>query len=131
MCVCVCVCAWSIGGADKNVIVFQKDTEQIVATLKGHTKKVNGVIYHPRQVGVACQLIPSLSLSLTSDSLPRVSLLSCAPTQFANGCSDPVPIPLSMHLVGIGGAITGLYGCQLVLQEAVSLLYNSCCTVSY
>lgn len=28
------------GGADKNATVFNKDTEQIVAILKGHTKKV-------------------------------------------------------------------------------------------
>lgn len=28
------------GGADKNATVFNKDTEQIVSILKGHTKKV-------------------------------------------------------------------------------------------
>jgi hypothetical protein len=28
------------GGADKNATVFNKDTEQIIAVLKGHTKKV-------------------------------------------------------------------------------------------
>uniref|UniRef100_A0A674DR26 Pre-mRNA-processing factor 19 n=1 Tax=Salmo trutta TaxID=8032 RepID=A0A674DR26_SALTR len=28
------------GGADKNVVVFDKKEEQIIATLKGHTKKV-------------------------------------------------------------------------------------------
>jgi pre-mRNA-processing factor 19 len=27
--------------------VFNKDDEQVVAILKGHTKKVNRVIYHP------------------------------------------------------------------------------------
>uniref|UniRef100_A0A8D2ZKK6 Pre-mRNA-processing factor 19 n=1 Tax=Scophthalmus maximus TaxID=52904 RepID=A0A8D2ZKK6_SCOMX len=37
------------GGADKNVVVFDKSEEQIVATLKGHTKKVTSVIYHPSQ----------------------------------------------------------------------------------
>ncbi|KAM9377109.1 pre-mRNA-processing factor 19 [Pholidichthys leucotaenia] len=37
------------GGADKNVVVFDKNEEQIVATLKGHTKKVTSVIYHPSQ----------------------------------------------------------------------------------
>ena len=35
-----------VGGADKNVVVFHKDTEQILATLKGHTKRVTAVIYH-------------------------------------------------------------------------------------
>ena len=39
-----------VGGADKTAVVFQKDTEQIVATLKGHTKKVTGVVYHPKEV---------------------------------------------------------------------------------
>lgn len=35
------------GGNDKNATVFNKDTEQVVAILKGHTKKVTRVIYHP------------------------------------------------------------------------------------
>jgi len=39
-----------VGGADKNAVVFHKDSEQIIATLKGHTKKVTSVIYHPREV---------------------------------------------------------------------------------
>lgn len=43
--------ALSPGGADKNVVVFDRREEQIVATLKGHTKKVSSVIYHPAQVG--------------------------------------------------------------------------------
>lgn len=38
------------GGSDKNVVVFDKNDEQIVATFKGHTKKVTSVIYHPSQV---------------------------------------------------------------------------------
>ncbi|XP_050432768.1 pre-mRNA-processing factor 19 [Adelges cooleyi] len=37
------------GGNDKNATVFNKDTEQIVAVLKGHTKKVTRVIYHPNE----------------------------------------------------------------------------------
>ena len=34
-------------GADKTAAVFNKDDEQVVAILKGHSKKVNRVIYHP------------------------------------------------------------------------------------
>ena len=34
------------GGADKNATVFDKDVEQVVAVLKGHSKKVNKVVYH-------------------------------------------------------------------------------------
>lgn len=35
------------GGNDKNATIFNKDTEQVVAILKGHSKKVTKVIYHP------------------------------------------------------------------------------------
>ena len=38
------------GGNDKNAVVFNKDTEQVMAILKGHTKKVTSVIYHPEEV---------------------------------------------------------------------------------
>ncbi|KAG1685137.1 Pre-mRNA-processing factor 19 [Nymphon striatum] len=37
------------GGNDKNATVFNKDTEQVIAILKGHTKKVTSVIYHPQE----------------------------------------------------------------------------------
>ncbi|KAJ8680030.1 hypothetical protein QAD02_015817 [Eretmocerus hayati] len=37
------------GGADKTATVFNKDTEQIVCILKGHSKKVTRVIYHPTE----------------------------------------------------------------------------------
>ena len=39
------------GGADKTAIVFDKDSGKIVATLKGHSKKVTSAVYHPREVG--------------------------------------------------------------------------------
>lgn len=38
------------GGNDRNATVFNKDTEQVVAILKGHTKKVTRVVYHPEEV---------------------------------------------------------------------------------
>ena len=34
-------------GSDKTAAVFNKDDEQVVAIFKGHSKKVNRVIYHP------------------------------------------------------------------------------------
>ncbi|PVD32778.1 hypothetical protein C0Q70_08224 [Pomacea canaliculata] len=37
------------GGNDKTAVVFNKDTEQVMAILKGHTKKVTSVIYHPEE----------------------------------------------------------------------------------
>lgn len=39
-----------VGGNDRNAVVFNKDTEQVMAILKGHTKKVTSVIYHPSEV---------------------------------------------------------------------------------
>lgn len=52
----------SSGGADKNVVVFDKNEEQIVATLKGHTKKVTSVIYHPSQVMIYVSSIERTSV---------------------------------------------------------------------
>lgn len=37
------------GGADKTATVFNKDDEQVVTILKGHTKKVSRVVYHPTE----------------------------------------------------------------------------------
>ncbi|KFD53545.1 hypothetical protein M514_05461 [Trichuris suis] len=37
------------GGNDKNVVVFNKETEEIVAILKGHQKRVLKVAYHPTE----------------------------------------------------------------------------------
>lgn len=37
------------GGNDKNAVVFDKESEQVIVTLKGHSKKVSSVIYHPNQ----------------------------------------------------------------------------------
>ena len=38
------------GGADKCAVVFDRNTQKIVTTLKGHQKRVNGVIFHPTEV---------------------------------------------------------------------------------
>jgi len=38
------------GGSDKSVVVFNKDTEQVVASFKGHSKKVMSVLCHPNEV---------------------------------------------------------------------------------
>merc|ERR1712027_82712 len=37
------------GGADKTATVFHKDDQQVIAIMKGHSKKVNRVIYHPSE----------------------------------------------------------------------------------
>ena len=38
------------GGNDRQAVVFNKDSEQVVATLKGHQKKVTHVIHHFEEV---------------------------------------------------------------------------------
>lgn len=58
-----------LGGADKNVIVFDKSSEQILATLKGHSKKVTSVVFHPSQV----RLGPRSASSFTA-RLPQIGL---------------------------------------------------------
>lgn len=40
------------GGNDKTAVVFNNATEQIIATLKGHTKKITQAIYHPEEVKI-------------------------------------------------------------------------------
>lgn len=37
------------GGNDKNAVVFNKETEQVVALLKGHSKRVTDAIFHPTE----------------------------------------------------------------------------------
>lgn len=52
------------GGNDKNAVVFNKDTEQVMAILKGHSKKVTSVIYHPEDVSTWYQWMrPDLHVS--------------------------------------------------------------------
>ncbi|MBN3324178.1 PRP19 factor, partial [Atractosteus spatula] len=79
------------GGADKNVVVFDKNAEHIMATLKGHTKKVTSVIYHPSQV----------CLSLESS----VNVLEC-PVSVSG-------LQLCDTLVGTGSVLLWGAGCCL------------------
>jgi len=37
------------GGADSNVVVFNRSTKKVAATASGHSKKVTGVLFHPTQ----------------------------------------------------------------------------------
>ena len=50
-----------VGGADKNAVVFDKDSGKIVATLKGHSKKVTCAVYHPREVSTDLPLATKMS----------------------------------------------------------------------
>ncbi|XP_071944991.1 pre-mRNA-processing factor 19-like [Antedon mediterranea] len=79
------------GGADRNVVVFNKETEQVETILKGHTKKVNHVIYHPNK---------DVVFSSSPDSTIRVWAVasgSCAQTIRAH---DGAVTGLSLHATG-------------------------------
>lgn len=52
------------GGNDKNATVFNKDTEQVIAILKGHTKRVTSVIYHPQEVCLNCSIVARMTPSV-------------------------------------------------------------------
>lgn len=55
------------GGNDKTAVVFNRDTETVLAVLKGHTKKVSAVIYHPSETGVAISASPDASVRVWSN----------------------------------------------------------------
>ncbi|KAK3606538.1 hypothetical protein CHS0354_041497 [Potamilus streckersoni] len=79
------------GGNDKNAVVFNKDTEQVMAILKGHTKKVTTVIYHPEE---------ELVFTASPDSTIRVwgvQTAQCA--QIIRAHDSPVT-GLSLHATG-------------------------------
>ncbi|XP_003385193.1 PREDICTED: pre-mRNA-processing factor 19-like [Amphimedon queenslandica] len=79
------------GGADKTAIVFIKDTEQIYATMKGHTKKISSVIYHPKV---------ELAITGSADSTVRVWSIDtsvCAQTIKAH---DGGVTSVSLHPTG-------------------------------
>uniref|UniRef100_A0A3B3Q7U4 Pre-mRNA-processing factor 19 n=1 Tax=Paramormyrops kingsleyae TaxID=1676925 RepID=A0A3B3Q7U4_9TELE len=79
------------GGADKNVVVFDKREEQIVATLKGHTKKVTSVIYHPSQ---------SVVFSASPDSTIRVWSVSSGNCVQVIKAHEAGVTGLSLHATG-------------------------------
>ncbi|KAE8591642.1 hypothetical protein XENTR_v10018522 [Xenopus tropicalis] len=79
------------GGADKSVVVFDALSQQILATLKGHTKKVTSVVFHPSQ---------ELVFSASPDSTIRVWSVpdaSCAQVLRAH---EGAVTGLSLHATG-------------------------------
>jgi pre-mRNA-processing factor 19 len=79
------------GGADKLALVFLKDTQQIYATFKGHTKKVTSVIYHPK-VELAITGSPDATVKVWS-----VDTSICAQTIKAH---DGAVTSISLHPTG-------------------------------
>nr|KAF6275538.1 pre-mRNA processing factor 19 [Myotis myotis] len=79
------------GGADKNVVVFDKSSEQILATLKGHAKKVTSVVFHPSQ---------ELVFSASPDATIRIwSVPSSSCVQVVRAHESSVT-GLSLHATG-------------------------------
>lgn len=79
------------GGNDKNATVFNKDTEQIVAILKGHTKKVTKVIFHPEDDTV---------ITASPDACIRIWNVPTSQTQLLLRCHDGPVTGLSLHPTG-------------------------------
>jgi len=79
------------GGADKNATVFNKDTEQVVAVLKGHTKKVNRVVFHPTE---------DTAITGSHDATVRVWSVANASSSATLRLHDGPVTGLSLHATG-------------------------------
>ena len=79
------------GGNDKNVVVFNKETQQVVAVLKGHTKKVTNVVYHPVEDAV---------ISASPDETVRVWNVKNAECSHIVRAHDQRVTGISLHPTG-------------------------------
>lgn len=79
------------GGMDKTAVVFNKENEQIVATLKGHTKKVTSVIYHPHE---------DIGITASADSTVRVWSIPNSSCAYVLKAHDAAVTGLSLHATG-------------------------------
>ncbi|KAK3871605.1 hypothetical protein Pmani_013810 [Petrolisthes manimaculis] len=79
------------GGSDKNATVFNKDTEQVVAILKGHSKKVSCVVYHPTEDTV---------ITASPDTQIRVWNVGTSQTLQLIRAHDGPVTGLSLHATG-------------------------------
>lgn len=79
------------GGNDKNAVIFNKDAEQVVAILKGHTKKVTKVIYHPEEDTV---------ITASPDHAIRIWHVPTSQTQLLLSCHSGPVTGLSLHPTG-------------------------------
>ncbi|XP_058807455.1 pre-mRNA-processing factor 19 [Phymastichus coffea] len=79
------------GGADKTATVFNKDNEQVIASLKGHTKKVTKVVYHPEE---------DVVMTASPDTTIRVWNVSTCQTTLLLKAHDASVTGLSLHPTG-------------------------------
>ena len=79
------------GGIDHNAVIFDKENEQIITVLKGHSKKVNSVIYHPNKENV---------ITASLDSQIRVwDVASSKTLQIVRAHETPIT-SISLHATG-------------------------------
>lgn len=79
------------GGVDKNAVVFHKDNEQVVATLRGHTKKVTSVIYHPHE---------EIGITASADHTVRVWSIPNSSCAYTIKAHEGAVTGLSVHATG-------------------------------
>ncbi|CAB3980346.1 Pre-mRNA-processing factor 19 [Paramuricea clavata] len=79
------------GGLDKNAVVFHRETEQVVATLKGHSKKVTSVVYHPTE---------DVAFTASPDSTIRVWSVGTASCTEIVKAHDAAVTGISLHATG-------------------------------
>merc|ERR1712123_508595 len=75
----------------ENATVFNKDLEQVVAVLKGHTKKVNRVVFHPTE---------DIVITGSHDSTVRVWNVPNSSTTSVLRVHDGPVTGLSLHATG-------------------------------
>lgn len=79
------------GGADKTAVVFDKATEQVISTLKGHSRKVTHAIYHPVE-DVAFTCSPDSTIRIWSVQNGKCSTIIRAHKENVTG--------ISLHALG-------------------------------
>ena len=79
------------GGNDKNAVVFDCNSEQVVAILKGHSKKVTRVVYHTDE---------NTALTASADGTVRVWNIAKAETKFTLRFHEGAITGMSLHPTG-------------------------------
>ncbi|CAF1062157.1 unnamed protein product [Adineta ricciae] len=79
------------GGNDRQAVVFNRDSEQVVATLKGHQKKVTHVIHHFEE---------DIAVTASADSSIRVWHIPSAQCLKVLKAHDSAITGLSLHPTG-------------------------------